>query len=133
MARTAKPHQLPSVSQPRRRHSRRMRAAQTKGTTIPIDLRSSVRQMIHSIRTELKMVSRPATAARQANAATVPGCSSVAGFRVLESEIRTQAVRDRKTQPRLQEQTLLPKGARTCLIFLELLLLWGAGNPQPRA
>src|ERR1700761_2444865 len=103
MARTAKPHQVPSVSQPRRRHSRRMRAAQIKGTTIPMDLRSSVRQISHSIRTELKMVSRPAAAARQASPATV------AGWRVLESESRTQAVRHRKAQPRLQEQTPHPQ------------------------
>jgi uncharacterized membrane protein len=85
-----------------------MRAAQTKGTTIPMDLRSSVRQISQSIRTELKMVSRPAAAARHASAATLLG-SRVADWRVLESEDRTQAVRHREAHSRVQEQTLHPQ------------------------
>jgi len=95
-----------------------------------MDLRSSVRQISHSIRTELKMVSRPTAAATQVSAATVLA-RSVAGCRVLESESRTQAVRHRKAQPRLQEQTLLPPGIRT---FLDDLLLLGcAASTQTRA
>src|ERR1700753_211226 len=103
MASTTKPHQVPSVSQPRRRQSRRMSAAQTKGTTMPMDFRSSVRQISASIRTELKMVKRPAAAARQAKAAIA------GGLRVRESEDGTPAVtRHGRSQPSLQEPTLRP-------------------------
>src|SRR5271168_402233 len=60
------PHQLPSISHPRERHTRRPSTKLTSGTNTPIDLRASVVHNAQRAFTVDQIVDKPRTAIRAA-------------------------------------------------------------------
>ena len=68
-ASTTSPHQVPSISQPSDRHTRRISTRLTTGRNPPIDFSGSVVQMDHRYKTVVRMVKTPATLSRVAAAA----------------------------------------------------------------
>src|SRR5258707_11153834 len=63
------PHQLPSISHPSERHTRRISTKLTNGINMPIDLRASVIHSDQSAFTVDQMADRPRIATRDASTA----------------------------------------------------------------
>src|ERR1700742_3141011 len=64
-----RPHQLPSISQPRERQTRKTSTKLTSGINIPIDFRASMVHSVHRAPTVEKIADRPRIATRAASAA----------------------------------------------------------------
>src|SRR5271154_1142210 len=64
-----RPHQLPSISHPSERHTRRISTKLTSGINMPIDLRASVVHRNQRAFIVDQIVDRPRTASRAASAA----------------------------------------------------------------
>src|SRR5277367_3810597 len=56
------PHQLPSISQSRERHTRRISTKLTSGTSIPIDFKASLVHIVHNAFIVDQIVDSPRTA-----------------------------------------------------------------------
>src|SRR5215472_6317351 len=78
IARMARPHQLPSISHPRVRHTRRISTKLTNGIIMPMDFSASVIQRAHSADAVDEMVDTPRIARTAANPAACAGESLAA-------------------------------------------------------
>src|SRR5882757_8817100 len=69
MTRMTSPHQLPSISHPSERHTRRISTKLTSGNNMPIDFKASIIHSAQSAFTVDQIVDRPRTATSAASAA----------------------------------------------------------------
>src|SRR6201985_990866 len=72
------PHQLPSLSQPSERHTRRISTKLTSGNNMPIDFRASIIHSAQRAFTVDQIVDRPRTATTAASVAALAAPSLTA-------------------------------------------------------